>query len=120
LAQIPPPGYIFVEVRDESDKPVANATGVVYDAAGAEVGSAVTDQRGEAALIQNREPGNDWVFRIIKPGYVIFEDTIKATGKYSSVRVAVKLVRRARSRLVPPETGPPAKARASPQGLSPP
>lgn len=120
-AQIPPPGYIFVDVRDESDKPVANVTGIVYNAAGAEVGSAVTDQRGEAALIQNREAGSDWIFRIIKSGYVIYEDIIKTTGQYSNVRVAVKLVRRARSQLVTPQgTAPPAKARASPRGLAPP
>jgi len=107
-AQIPSPGYTFVEVRDESDKPIANAVGIVYDQSGAEIGNGVTDARGEAALIQNRGKGGEWVFRIIKSGYLIYEGVLKPAGEYQDVRVPVRLVRRVRSKSVTPQgTSPP-------------
>ena len=107
-AQIPAPGYTFVEVRDESDKPIANAIGIVYDESGAEIGSGVTDVRGEAGLIQNRRGTGEWVFRVIKSGYLIYEGVLKPAGEYTNVRVPVRLVRRGRSKPVTPQgTSPP-------------
>ena len=107
-AQVPSPGYTFVEVHDESDKPIANAIGIVYDETGAEIGSGVTDARGEAALVQNRRGAGEWVFRMIKAGYVIYEGVLKPAGEYINVRVPVKLVRRGRTKPVTPQgTSPP-------------
>ena len=107
-AQTPSPGYTFVEVHDESDKPIANAIGIVYDESGAEIGSGVTDARGEAAVVQHRPGAGEWVLRIIKSGYLVYEGVLKPTGEYSNVRVPVKLIRRGRSRPVTPQgTSPP-------------
>ena len=102
-AQIPSPGYTFVDVRDESDKPIANAVGIVYDESGAEIGSGVTDARGEAALVRNRRGAGEWVLRIIKSGYLVYEGVLKPTGEYTDVRVPVKLIKRVRSKPVTPK-----------------
>jgi hypothetical protein len=107
-AQIPSPGYTFVDVRDESDKPIANAIGIVYDESGAEIGSGVTDARGEAAVAQNRRGAGEWVIRVIKSGYVVYEGVLKPAGEYANVRVPVKLIRRVRSKPITPQgTSPP-------------
>ena len=102
-AQVPSPGYTFVEVHDESDKPIANAVGIVYDESGTEIASAVTDARGEAALVQNRRGAGEWVFRIIKSGYLVYEGVLKPAGEYSNVRIPVKLIRRVRAKPVEPK-----------------
>jgi hypothetical protein len=107
-AQIPSPGYTFVEVRDESDKPIANAIGIVYDESGAEIGSGVTDARGEAAVVQHRPGAGEWIFRVIKSGYVVYEGVLKPGGEYTNLRVPVKLIRRGRSKPITPQgTSPP-------------
>ena len=107
-AQLPSPGYTFVDVRDESDKPIANAIGIVYDESGTEIGNGVTDARGEAAVVQNRRGAGEWVLRIIKPGYLVYEGVLKPGGEYTYLRVPVKLIRRGRSKPVTPQgTSPP-------------
>ena len=62
-AQIPPPGYIFLEASDEADKPVSGAATVVYDSDGKELESSFTDIYGHARLFRNRDGSERFVFR---------------------------------------------------------
>jgi hypothetical protein len=118
-AQLPRPGYTFVEVKDELDKPVPNAVGVAYDATGVEIGSGVTNKEGKASLIQNGYLNSDIVIRVMKSGYVTFEARAKAGGRYVNQTIPVKLKER------PKEPGPavvsrPKRRKPFDQGLSPP
>jgi hypothetical protein len=91
-AQVPSPGYFFLEVSDEADKPVSGAATVVYDSSGKELESSVTDSSGGAALFRNRYEKERFVFRVIKPGYLTYEGTLVTSGPYTRERIRIKLV----------------------------
>lgn len=90
-AQVPPPGYFFLEVLDEADKPVSGAATVVYDSSGKELESSATDSSGGAALFQNRYETQRFVFRVIKPGYLTYEGTFVTSGQYKREQIRIKL-----------------------------
>lgn len=92
-AQIPSPGYFFLEVNDEADNLVPGAATVVYDSAGKELESSVTDEYGHARLLQNREGTERFVFRVTKSGFVTYEGTFVTSGRYARKEIHIKLMR---------------------------
>jgi hypothetical protein len=91
-AQLPSPGYFFLEVLDEADKPMSGAATVVYDSSGKEVESSVTNPSGRAPLFRNRYGTERFVFRVIKPGYLTYEGTLVPSGEYKREETSVKLI----------------------------
>lgn len=92
LAQLPSPGYIFLEAKDQADKPVVSAAAVVYDESGKEVGSSATDKEGKANLLQNSREKKKFIFRVIKSGYLTYEGVFETSGEYNHVEIKVKLI----------------------------
>jgi hypothetical protein len=91
-AQLPSPGYLFLEVLDEADKPVSGAATVVYDSSGKELESSATDSSGRASLFRNRSEKERFVFRVIKPGYLTYEGTLVTSGQYKREEIRIKLI----------------------------
>jgi hypothetical protein len=91
-AQLPSPGYIFLEATDQADKPVVSAAAVVYDESGKEVGSSATDREGKATLLQNSREKKKFIFRVIKSGYLTYEGVFETSGEYKHVEIKVKLI----------------------------
>ena len=90
-AQVPLPGYFFLEVLDEADNPVSGAATVVYDSSGKELESSATDSSGGAALFRNRYETQRFAFRVIKPGYLTYEGTFVTSGQYTREMIRIKL-----------------------------
>jgi hypothetical protein len=101
-AQVLPPGYFFLEVLDEADKPVAGAATVVYDSSGNEMESSATNS-SRTFLFRNRDAGERFVFRVIKPGYLTYEGTLVTSGLSRNEMISIKLI---------PSLGPKSKADA--------
>src|SRR3954469_24782019 len=91
-AQLPSPGYFFLEVLDEADKPVSGAATVVYDRSGKELESSATNSSGRASLFRNRSEKERFVFRVIKPGYLTYEGTLVTSGPYKREEIRIKLI----------------------------
>jgi hypothetical protein len=92
-AQVPSPGYFFLEALDEADKPVSGAATVVYDSSGKEVESSATDSKGRASLFRNRYGTERFVFRVIKPGFLTYEGTLVSSGQYKREEIRIRLIR---------------------------
>jgi hypothetical protein len=97
-AQLPSPGYFFLEVSDEADKPVSGAATVVYDSSGKELESSSTDSSGRAALFRNHPQAERFVFRVVKPGYQTYEGTFVTSGQYKREQIRIKLTPTLRSK----------------------
>ena len=115
-AQIPPSGYIFLEVTDTAEKPVFSAAAVVYDQAGNEVASSITDREGTVNLLMNRNDKKKFGFRVIKSGFLTYEGVFETSGEYINVRIKVRLIPASRPKegkvpetLPPPTTKKPKK-----------
>ncbi len=91
-AQVPLPGYFFLEVLDEADKPVSGAATIVYDSSGKEQESSSTDSSGHASLFRNRSGTERFVFRVIKPGYLTYEGTLVTSSQYKNEQISIKLI----------------------------
>jgi hypothetical protein len=91
-AQVPSPGYIFLEAIDQADKPVFSAAAVTYDESGNEVASSVTDKKGEASLFRNSSEKKKFVFRVIKSGYLTYEGIFETSGQYDNVKIKIRLI----------------------------
>lgn len=83
-AQLPSPGYVFLEITDEASQPVSGAAAVFYDNKGNELASSISDPAGRASF--NKGYGgipNLVVIRVVKQGYVTLESTLDKEQNYS-------------------------------------
>ena len=98
-AQVPSPGYAFLEVKDEKDKPVSGAAVVVYDKSGKEIGGWVTDPGGKAPLLRKNRGAERYVLRVIKAGYLTYEGVIETSEQYwRNDEIKIKLVSLSKSK----------------------
>lgn len=93
-AQLPSPGYVFLEITDEANKPIGGAAAVFYDNKGNELSSTVSDPSGRAHFYKGYGRGPDHlVVRVIRHGYLTHESILERGSEYSrDDRVKIKLV----------------------------
>ncbi len=120
-AQVAPPIYTFVEVTNESGKPVAGAAVVIYNASGEEVRHWVTDDAGKAYIRGSKHglvAGEQWLYnnkdsyiiRITRSGYLTYENALEGSladkldlgdrsDRDEKFKLKIKLLRHAKSKV---------------------
>ena len=94
-AQLPSPGYVFVELSDEASRPVSGAAVVLYDLKGNEIGSNVTDQKNQASIRRRSyHSEGKLIVRVVKPGFVTQEVMVDTTPReyWQILELKLKLV----------------------------
>ena len=128
-AQVMPPGYVFVEVSDQTGKPVSGAAVVLYDLEGREIGSSITDPDSRAAINKQThyysgQKAQKFIVRITKPGYLTQEVLLPVSDRFwESEAVKSQLIHLQPEKKTPANRPKPARQskRGAPMsGLSPP